>query len=92
MNFTSARDFAREVTRATQDAMLEQLGELVKSGVLVWEETQQMIIKDQFDPYKFHISNNGKFVFKDAEVIRALREENAHLKARLAIIQETVLQ
>lgn len=73
----------RQLNKDVEDSMLEQLGDIVKKGLLVWEQSGQRIYNDhgpKGEPV-FRIGCHGKLVLKDKEYIEKLELENARLAA-----------
>lgn len=77
----------KELGQAVENEMLRQLGDLVKDGLLVWESTEPVIMRDYMDPYKFTVSQLGRFRLRDQELLDRLRAENESLNKRLRTIE-----
>lgn len=89
MDMQSGQRLAVEVMKQTQDSMLEQLGNLIKSGALVWESGEPALVRSAYTD-KFCVMNLGRFRLREQEAFDALKKENAHLKAKLAAIENAL--
>jgi hypothetical protein len=70
-----------------QTDMLEQLGDLVRKGLLEWQTTQPVLTQDPTNPCKINMSSTGRLVLKDREKFEQLEKELAEARARLSGIQ-----
>lgn len=90
MDMKSANEFGRVVAEQTEKLMVEQLGDLVTSGLLVWESTTPAFSMDYLTN-KITVSQLGRFRLRDQEGFDRLKTENEALRKRLHTI-ETALR
>jgi hypothetical protein len=82
-----------QVSEATEKLMLDQLGSLVKRGLLVWHSTQPIIVTDRKPDGAIDlvVKVGGYFELKDEEYISKLRAENERMRAVFAAIKAVEL-
>lgn len=85
------KEISRDISAQKEKLILDQLGELVKSGVLVVEQGPEMIVQESdigsFDRVpKFVLRSQVRFKLRNEEVLKELREENSRLRERLKAI------
>lgn len=85
----SIKEAMTDLLRQQETILLEQLGDLVKRGLLVIESTQPVIVQSQ-SVHKLELRQAVRLVLKDKEFIQELERENAELKRRLATINSAV--
>ena len=67
-------DVVQELSRQRDEIIVQQLGDLIKHGLLVWESGPMEIVHDLYSS-KLLLSESGRLVLKDQEVFDLLRKE-----------------
>ena len=82
-------DVAKRIGAAKDAAILKQLGDLIKDGLLVVEETQPVICRDVTKPgYELNVQVAVQLRLREHEVYSKLKAENKDLKERLESIKD----
>ncbi len=84
-----ATELVRDLVRQKEDIILDQLGDLLTRGLLMWEETRPVITKE-FDSNVLTVRSAGRLVLRDREYIEKLEAENAALKEQLFAIKDGI--
>lgn len=71
---------AAQIADQSERVILEQLGELVKRGLLVIERGPMILTSNSREPYKLEVNQAVRLVLKDQEYIQNLEKENAQMK------------
>ena len=80
--------YVADMERGVETIILEQLGELVKRGLIVVERSSPTLVEYRLgEPYKFEIRTGVRLVPKEFEYIKKLEEENEKLKKAIKAIQ-----
>ncbi len=79
-------EMTRDLTRQKESILAEQLGDLVKRGILVCEESQPAIVYDHTKD-KYLLQQTVKLTVREKEYIEKLERENAELKQKLDAIK-----
>lgn len=80
-----------EVSKQTEDIILEQLNDFVSRGLIVLKMGPMTLTHDQMSN-KINVSQSCTLVLKDKEYIEKLEKENIELKAQLNTISKTIMQ
>jgi len=72
-------DVIPEIERQKEALLLEQLNELVKRNLLVIEQTQPILVRDECSDGVV-LRQSVRLVLKDQEYIQQLEKENKELK------------
>lgn len=83
----SANDFIREISRQKDAIILQQLGDLIKSGLLVIEEEQPILTKDELTG-NFKYSSAIRLVLRDKEIFEQLKKERDEALDKLVAIRD----
>lgn len=78
-----------EVAKKEQELLLEQLGDLVKSGLLVVERGERLLTMEE-NSCQVRISQTVRFKLRDQELIKRLRDENDDLRHQLEVIGNAI--
>lgn len=77
-----------ESAKKKESIILEQLGDLVKKGLLIIEESQPMIVKTrEAGEEKFEMRFMIRLVLKDKDYISKLERENTFLRDKINAIE-----
>lgn len=86
---TVVKEIARDIHQATEKAMLDQLNDFVKRGLIVVEMTQPVLVQDLHTP-EIRIQQYVKLTLKDKEYIEKLEKENQEMKDLLGAIEHAL--
>ncbi len=93
MNFMSEGNYVQSAIRnlleQKESIVLEQLNELIKSNVLIVEQSEATLVQHP-DRHEVTLAQSVRLTFRGAEALKELREENDRLKAKLAEIRAQV--
>lgn len=74
-----------------QEAIInDQLGDLIKKGILIVEMTNPVLVKNPFDQYKVELRQGLRVTIKEKEYIQKIEKENLDLREKLNKVQELV--
>ena len=86
----TAQELANDIARQTEKLILQQLGDLVKAGLLVMKTGPMRLCTDPAFPTSIRLFQDVSFELKDQEYINALKAENEDLRKRLNTIREMI--
>lgn len=79
----------REFMEKKQALILEQLGDLVSKGLLVIQEVQPVLVKDD-SSNKITLQGAIRLTLRDKEYIEKLEKENKALKAKFEQLRDWI--
>jgi hypothetical protein len=82
-----ASGFAREIAKQKDSIIMEQLGDLVKEGLLVVEQGE-MVLMQKPDSLGFEYKQIIKLKLRDAEVFKELRDRAEVAEGKLKKMKE----
>lgn len=86
-------DIVQDLSRQQDRILLDQLGDLVKAGLIVLQREEPMIVEEN-DPTRpgtrLIFRQKIRFELRDQEYIDTLKKENAELKAALQKIRDVL--
>jgi hypothetical protein len=86
-------DVIRDVMQQSQQIILDQLGDLVKKGLLVVHSDGPMLAREidpSSDSYKFKLVGSVRLELKDQGYIQKLEQENKEMRELLEQMQALV--
>lgn len=89
LGLDSMQDTMREIMKKQDEIILDQLGELVKRGLIVVEKTQGYLVQSECSN-KIEWRQGIRLLPKEREYIDALEKENKMLKEKMFAIQNAV--
>lgn len=79
----------QDLIRQQQAIFLDQLGDLVKKGLLVCEAVPSEVVMEA-DQFKYTLRQKVRFILKDQEYINKLEKENQKMKIELQMIATSI--
>ena len=77
--FESLTEILDDLGKQKEAIILDQLGDMLKRGLLIVESTQPVLIKDEFSD-KITLKQSIRLTLRDKEYIEKLEKENAEYK------------
>lgn len=72
-----------QAVEQTEAAMLEQLGDLVRMGLLIWEQGPMTLYQEPHNPFAIKVGFTGRLLLKDQEYLNQLEAQNDSLQKQL---------
>lgn len=80
-----ARTVIKQLCDSQQEIIMEQIGDLVRKGILVALFEQPVIVTD--DGTNFRLTQKVKFELKEQEYIKKIEQENIEMRHKLLSIK-----
>lgn len=84
----SLRDnLLNDVLKQKEKIILDQLGDLVKKGLLVIEETQPVLVQTHGPGFNMELRQAVRLVLKEREYVKRLEDENARMAEQIQTLK-----